>query len=199
MLDQSASDELFFKACAHVIDNGRCSTSLIQRKLGIGYNKAAALVERMEDLGVVSATDHIGKRTVATKEQIEAVLSALRETEVTLTNESGETLFKGTAEEFSEAAAKSRMKETDADREVRDRTEKVTADRLRSFIERIERLNDEKKDIADQIKEVFAELKGEGFDAPAVRAIVKRRKQDADKLAEHEAVLDLYLSTLGMI
>ena len=76
---------------------------------------------------------------------------------------------------------------------------RVTAGELRQFIERFERLDAEKKDIADQIKEVFAELKGEGFDAPAVRAIVKRRKQDADKLAEHEAVLDLYLSTLGMI
>ncbi|WP_109464017.1 DUF2312 domain-containing protein [Albibacillus kandeliae] len=77
--------------------------------------------------------------------------------------------------------------------------EKVTADRLRSFVERIERLEDEKKEVAEQIKEVFAELKGEGFDAAAIRTIVKRRKQDADKLAEQEAVLDLYMSALGMV
>lgn len=74
----------------------------------------------------------------------------------------------------------------------------ATGQRLRSFIERIERLEEEKKDVADQIKEVFAELKGEGFDATAIRAIVSRRKKDPDDIAEQEAVMDLYMSALGM-
>ena len=52
--------------------------------------------------------------------------------------------------------------------------------------------------MADQIKEVFAEIKGEGYDTAAIRSILKRRKQDPDKLAEQEAVLDLYMSALGM-
>ncbi|WP_109465845.1 DUF2312 domain-containing protein [Albibacillus kandeliae] len=91
-----------------------------------------------------------------------------------------------------------RMKETEADRAVRDKVEQATADRLRSFIERIERLEQEKAEIAGQIKEVYAELKAEGFNAPALRALVKRRKQDPDTLAEHEAVLELYMAALGM-
>ncbi|WP_109468833.1 DUF2312 domain-containing protein [Albibacillus kandeliae] len=88
-----------------------------------------------------------------------------------------------------------RMKETEADRAVRDKVEQATADRLRSFVERIEQ---EKAEIAGQIKEVYAELKAEGFNAPALRALVKRRKQDPDTLAEHEAVLELYMTALGM-
>lgn len=77
-------------------------------------------------------------------------------------------------------------------------SERVTGERLRSFVERIERLEEEKKEVADQIKEVFAELKAEGFDTTAVRAIVRRRKQDPDTVAEQEAVIELYLSALGM-
>ncbi|GGB23160.1 DUF2312 domain-containing protein [Allosediminivita pacifica] len=74
----------------------------------------------------------------------------------------------------------------------------VGAERLRSFVERVERLEEEKQEVADQIKEVFAEIKGEGYDTAAIRSILKRRKQDPDKLAEQEAVLDLYMSALGM-
>lgn len=74
----------------------------------------------------------------------------------------------------------------------------ATGQRLRSFVERIERLEEEKKEVADQIKEVFAELKGEGFDASAIRAILKRRKQDPDDIAEQEAIIDLYMSAIGM-
>ena len=94
--------------------------------------------------------------------------------------------------------SKSRMKETPADQVVRDKAEQATAERLRSFVERIERLEIEKKEIGDQVKEVFAELKAEGFNSQAVRTIIKRRKQDPEKLAELEAVLELYLAALGM-
>lgn len=78
-------------------------------------------------------------------------------------------------------------------------TQRVTGERLRAFIERIEHLEAEKKDIAEQIKEVFAELKGEGFDAAAIREIIKRRKQDPDDVAEKEAVLEVYMAALGML
>lgn len=77
--------------------------------------------------------------------------------------------------------------------------DKVTGDRLRAFVERIERLEEEKKEVADQIKEVFAELKGEGFDTTAIRAILRRRKQDPDDLAEQEAVVEIYMAALGMV
>ncbi|SFA97345.1 Uncharacterized conserved protein, UPF0335 family [Poseidonocella pacifica] len=76
--------------------------------------------------------------------------------------------------------------------------QRVTGDQLRAYVERIERLEEEKKEVADQIKEVFAELKAEGFDAKAIREILKRRKQDPDDVAEQEAVIDLYMSALGM-
>lgn len=71
-------------------------------------------------------------------------------------------------------------------------------EQLKSFIERIERLEEEKKTIADDIKDVFAEAKGNGFDTKALRAVLRIRRQDADLLAEQEAVIDLYLQALGM-
>lgn len=74
----------------------------------------------------------------------------------------------------------------------------VTSDELRQFIERVEQLEAEKKDIADQIKEVMAEAKGRGFDTVVMRAVIKRRKQKPDAIAEFEAVLEMYLSALGM-
>lgn len=74
----------------------------------------------------------------------------------------------------------------------------VTADELRQGIERIEQLNAEKQDVADQIKEVYAEFKGRGYSTAVMREIVKLRKMNPDDRAEKEAVLDMYLSALGM-
>lgn len=74
----------------------------------------------------------------------------------------------------------------------------VAAGQLRSFIERIERLLEEKQAIADDVKEVYAEMKGTGFDTKAVRAIVRLRAEDQAKRQEREAILDLYKSALGM-
>ena len=68
---------------------------------------------------------------------------------------------------------------------------------LKSFFERIERLEEEKKAISDDIKEVYAEAKGTGYDPKIMRKIVAIRKQDANKRAEEEALLDCYLSALG--
>lgn len=75
----------------------------------------------------------------------------------------------------------------------------VNSSHLRSFIERIERLEEEKRVIADDIKEVYAEAKGNGFDAKIMRKIVSLRRQDRDKRKEEETILDLYLNALGMI
>ena len=74
----------------------------------------------------------------------------------------------------------------------------VNAGHLRAFIERIERLEEEKKALADDIKDVYAEAKGNGFDAKVIRKVVSIRKQDRDKLREEEEILDLYLAALGM-
>ena len=70
---------------------------------------------------------------------------------------------------------------------------------LKSIIERIERLEQEKSEIAEQIKEVFAEAKGNGFDVVILRKVIAVRKLDAAKRQEIDAILDLYLSALGMV
>ena len=75
----------------------------------------------------------------------------------------------------------------------------VTAEELRQFVERIEQLNVEKANIADQTKEVFAEAKGRGYDTKALRRLIAIRKRRADELAEEEAILDMYRQALGMV
>ena len=83
--------------------------------------------------------------------------------------------------------------------EITETSQTDAAGQLRAFIERIERLEEEKKTIADDIKEVFAEMKGTGFDTKAVRAIIRMRKQDQAERQEAEAILDLYMAALGMV
>jgi len=74
----------------------------------------------------------------------------------------------------------------------------VARDQLRAFVERIERLEEEKKTIADDVKEVYAEAKGNGFDIKVLRQVVRIRKLDANERLEQEAILDLYMHALGM-
>ena len=75
---------------------------------------------------------------------------------------------------------------------------RVTAEELRQFVERFERLEIEKKDIADQQKEVLAEAKSRGYDTRIMRKIVSLRKRDLEEVAEEEAVLSMYKTALGM-
>ena len=75
----------------------------------------------------------------------------------------------------------------------------VAKDHLKAFVERIERLEEEKKTIADDIKDVYAEAKANGYDVKALRSVVRLRKQDSDERKEHEAILDTYLAALGML
>lgn len=79
-----------------------------------------------------------------------------------------------------------------------DATYRVTADELRQFIERIERLDAEKKDLAEQQKEVLSEAKGRGYDTKVLRKLIAIRKRDANDLAEEEAVMEMYKEALGM-
>lgn len=74
----------------------------------------------------------------------------------------------------------------------------VAAGELKQFVERIERLEEEKAGIAGDIKDVFAELKGRGFDTKAIRQILRIRKQDHAERQEQEAILELYMQALGM-
>ena len=75
---------------------------------------------------------------------------------------------------------------------------RVTANELRQFIERFERLEAEKKDIADQQKEVMSEAKSRGYDTKVIRKVIALRKRDKDDIAEEEAVLEMYKEALGM-
>ena len=74
----------------------------------------------------------------------------------------------------------------------------VAAGELKAFIERIERLEDEKKEISEQIKEVMAEAKGRGYDTKVLRKVISLRKRRADDIAEEEAILEMYKAALGM-
>lgn len=79
-----------------------------------------------------------------------------------------------------------------------DTSHRVTADELRQFIERIEHLDAEKKDLANQQKEVMAEAKGRGYDTKVIRRVIALRKRDSDDISEEEAVLEMYKEALGM-
>lgn len=74
----------------------------------------------------------------------------------------------------------------------------VSAERLRSFIKRIEKLEEDKAALADDLKEVYAEAKGTGFDTPTIRKIVRLRKIEVEKRREQDELLELYKSVLGM-
>ena len=76
---------------------------------------------------------------------------------------------------------------------------RFAVDQLRSIIERIERLEEEKKAISEDIKDVYAESKGNGYDVKALRTIIRLRKQDPNERQEEESILETYMQALGMI
>ena len=91
------------------------------------------------------------------------------------------------------------MQDNEPGHPMGDAAHAVAKDQLRSIVERIERLEEEKKGIADDIKDVYAEAKANGFDTKVLRKVVSLRKRDADERAEEEMVLDTYLHALGMV
>jgi uncharacterized protein (UPF0335 family) len=76
---------------------------------------------------------------------------------------------------------------------------KFAKDQLKAIVERIERLEEEKKTISDDIRDVYGEAKGNGYDVKALRTIVRMRKQDANERAEQETILETYMQALGML
>lgn len=79
-----------------------------------------------------------------------------------------------------------------------DTSYRVTADELRQFVERVERLDAEEKDIKENKKEVMAEAKGRGYDTKIIRKVIALRKRDENDIAEEDAVLEMYKEALGM-
>src|SRR5690606_14685437 len=88
---------------------------------------------------------------------------------------------------------------TDTDHAPEMAQTRFAKDQLKAIVERIERLEEEKKTISDDIRDVYAEAKGNGYDVKALRAIVRMRKQDTEKRREQEAVLETYMHALGML
>jgi uncharacterized protein (UPF0335 family) len=82
--------------------------------------------------------------------------------------------------------------------DVTDNSYSVTAEELRQFIERIEQLDAEKADLAEQAKEVMAEAKGRGYDTKVIRKVIALRKRKPDEIAEEEAIMEMYKAALGM-
>lgn len=80
-----------------------------------------------------------------------------------------------------------------------DQAANFARDQLRAIVERVERLEEERKAISDDIRDVYAEAKGNGFDVKALRTIVRMRKQDANERAEQETILETYMTALGML
>ena len=78
-------------------------------------------------------------------------------------------------------------------------TAKFGKDQLKAFVERVERLEEEKKTIADDIRDVYAEAKANGFDVKTLRVVVRMRKQDVQERQEQQAILETYLHALGML
>lgn len=76
---------------------------------------------------------------------------------------------------------------------------RFSRDQLKAIIERVERLEEEKKTISDDIRDIYAEAKGNGYDVKALRTIVRMRKQDANERAEQEEILESYMHAMGMV
>lgn len=76
---------------------------------------------------------------------------------------------------------------------------RLAKDQLKAIVERIERLEEEKKTISDDIRDVYTEAKGNGYDVKALRTIIRMRKQDANERAEQETILETYMQSLGML
>ncbi len=102
---------------------------------------------------------------------------------------------------FSERAvnmAKSNLKQKEPLKKVTTNVSEVSGNRLKSFIERVERLEEEKSAIAEDIRDVYAEAKGTGFDPRVMRKIVSLRKTNLEKRREQQELLELYMSAIGM-
>ena len=195
--DATEDDEdLFQRAVMLVWKESKASTSVIQRHLGIGYNKAAALIERMEDLAIVSKPNHVGKRTVHSPADLQRALNIREEITEIAGDEAAPILLKALVAGLKKIPQQE--KPTMAGKGHNSAAYNVTADELRQFIERAEQLAAEKKDIAEQEKELFAEAKGRGYDTKVMRKIIALRKRKPDEIAEEEAILTLYCEALGM-
>ena len=176
-------------------------TSFLQRRMGIGYNAAARLIERMEDEGVVSRANAVGKRTLLPARDPSNPFAP--------TERPGWTIPPGKPEAKK---GEMRMDDVTEDGDDEDRfgngkpknvqapgSNVVTGEELRSFFERIEQVRGDKKKLSAVESEIFAEMKSRGYDTKVARSILKIRSNPPDAQAEFDAVSELYLAAVGML
>ena len=195
------ADPLFSRAVMMVWKENNASTAFLQRSLGLGYNEASRLIERMQELAIVTEPDRMGIRKVRSPEDLRRAVQ-FRDL---LTDVAGQDLATTVLKAiFAEAALRPKPATTKPAAQAGHNSSvhtysAATADELRQFIERFEQLATEKKDVAEQQKELMAEAKGRGYDTKILRMVIALRRRKADDLAEEEAILRLYKTALGMI
>jgi uncharacterized protein (UPF0335 family) len=163
----TAETDHYGTAVKLVREHDKASTSWLQRQIGVGYNTAAKLIERMEADGIVSAPDHVGRRFVLGDDGQAINPPAPVEQQMTIP--------------------------VDLPKENR-----AADDRLRLLIERVERLEEEKKGISDDVRDIFNEAKAVGYDVKIMRQIVRIRKMKPDDRREQDMLLDTYKCSLGI-
>ncbi len=168
-------------AKALVLQHQKASISWLQRQMRVGYNVAARHIELMELEGVVSAPDHVGRRTVL--QQADGTLQKL-------------------AEDLHANGARIRI-DANGDAQMTipvdlPEAHRAADERYRLLVERIQRLEEEKKGIGDDIKDVYNELKATGYDAKVTRQIIRLLKMRPDDRRDMEAVLETYKNALGI-
>ncbi len=182
MEENSYFEGLYKKALSIIEKKSVVTTSFVQRELKIGYVTAAKLIDAMEEAGVISEANHVGKRKVIVKpDNQDNVADILIEEEANRIDEE-----------------KSLKPDLPGIGHNSDNVKETSSARLKSFIERIERLEEEKAALAEDIKEIYGEAKAVGYDTKTIRKIVRLRKTNVEKRREEEELLELYKAALGM-
>lgn len=187
-------EELYKTAVDIVLVDKKATVSHIQRKLRIGYNRASEIIDRMEKEGIISSADAVGRRDIFkdSSKLPQNVQSAIDE---------NPHLGKYIRQEYEKQQKKeekepvlSVVKEADEKNNVGG----IAVDRLRSLIERVERLEGEKSAIGSDIRDIFAEAKSAGFDVKTMKSIIKLRKMEASDRDEAEFLLETYCKALDL-
>lgn len=191
---QMNDEELYATAVDFVVIEQRASTSYVQRKLRIGYNRAAEIIDRMEKEGVVSSVDAVGRREVLKK-------SAELPRDIKSIIEENPHIGKYARQEHEKQQNKEEKEPVlpvveEADKYPKN--EAFAVERLRSIVERAERLEEEKAALSSDIRDIFAEAKSSGFDVKTIKKIIKLRKMEAVERDEEEFLLETYRKVLDI-
>ena len=186
--------ELYDAVLAHVLIKRSSSVAGIQRQFGIAYNPAVALLERMEKDGHVSKVKDDGTRDILRSPEHVAKAMQVTEAVMDVAAQIGADPQKVLEHAADKAGVTAFRKEEDNTQD----TGGVSGQRLKAFIERIERLEEEKSGLAEDIKDVYAESKAVGFDTKIIRKVIRLRKMDKEKRHEEEELVELYKSAIGL-